>query len=142
MKTTIALTCLLFCSVAAIPAAEAAQLKTVTVTPHVTLHTDLGAHGAGGGGGAGKVTVNSVTVTKETDSASPILFSRAGSTGGGGGVGKVTSNPVTVTKQEDSASPGLFSRASSTGGSGAGKTTASPYLHYQFRQVQVKSISW
>ena len=77
MKTTVALTCLLFCSVATIPAAEAAQIKTATVTPHIAIsHTNLGAHGAGGGGG------------------------------------------------------------------GTGKNTASPYLRYDFKQVQVKTISW
>ena len=111
MKTTVALTCLLFCSVATIPAAEAAQIKTATVTPHIAIsHTNLGAHGAGGGGGSGKVTINSVKVTKNTDSTSPLLF--RGQTGTGGGSG------------------------------GTGKNTASPYLRYDFKQVQVKTISW
>ena len=109
MKATIAGCCFILCSAATMPAAEAAQIKTATVTPHVTIsHTNLAAHGAGGGGGAGKVTFS----------------------------------PITVTKQTDSASPTFFRTASSTGGGGAGKTTASPYLRYQFKQVNVKTISW
>jgi len=82
MKATIALSCLLF-SAATIQGAQAAQIKTPTVAPRVTISQPKITQ-AGAGAAAGKVSLKEFQLTKKTDGSSPLLF-RSASTGGGAG---------------------------------------------------------
>jgi len=58
--------------------ASAGEVTTKVTVPQVNAHIGTQSHGSGGG--SGKVTVNSISITKQTDSSTPNLYSAA--TGG------------------------------------------------------------